>query len=76
MTMTAVLAEDETVLRLFLKKKLEKLWPELTVVGEAEHGLAAVELITALKPTVAFLDIRMPEMTGLEVASRIAAESP
>ena len=74
--MTAVLAEDETVLRLFLKKKLEKLWPELTVVGEAEHGLAAVELITTLKPTVAFLDIRMPELTGLEVASRIAEESP
>ena len=76
MTMTAVLAEDETVLRLFLKKKLEKLWPELTVVGEAEHGLAAVELITTLKPTVAFLDIRMPELTGLEVATRIAEESP
>ena len=74
--MTAVLAEDETVLRLFLKKKLEKLWPELSVVGEAEHGLAAVELITALKPTVAFLDIRMPELTGLEVASKIAGESP
>ena len=74
--MTAVLAEDETVLRLFLKKKLEKLWPELSVVGEAEHGLAAVELITTLKPTVAFLDIRMPELTGLEVASRIAEESP
>ena len=76
MTMTAVLAEDETVLRLFLKKKLEKLWPELSVVGEAEHGLAAVELITTLKPTVAFLDIRMPELTGLEVATRIAEESP
>ena len=74
--MTAVLAEDETVLRLFLKKKLEKLWPELSVVGEAEHGLAAVELITTLKPTVAFLDIRMPELTGLEVATRIAEESP
>ncbi len=76
MTLTAVLAEDETLLRQFLKKKLEKLWPELSVVGEAEHGLAAVELITALKPTVAFLDIRMPELTGLEVASKIAEESP
>ena len=74
--MTAVLAEDETLLRQFLKKKLEKLWPELTVVGEAEHGQAAVELITTLKPTVAFLDIRMPELTGLEVATRIAEESP
>ena len=76
MNLTAVLAEDETLLRQFLKKKLEKLWPELSVVGEAEHGLAAVELITTLKPTVAFLDIRMPELTGLEVASKIAEESP
>ena len=75
-TATAVLAEDETLLRLFLKKKLEKLWPELSVVGEAEHGLAAVELIAALKPTVAFLDIRMPELTGLEVATQIAEVSP
>ena len=74
--MTAVLAEDETVLRLFLKKKLEKLWPELSIVGEAEHGLAAVELVSTLKPTVAFLDIRMPEMTGLEVAAHIAEASP
>lgn len=76
MNLTAVLAEDETLLRQFLKKKLEKLWPELSVVGEAEHGLAAVELINTLKPTVAFLDIRMPELTGLEVASKIAEESP
>ena len=73
---TAVLAEDETLLRQFLKKKLEKLWPELSVVGEAEHGLAAVELICALKPSVAFLDIRMPELTGLEVATQIAEASP
>jgi DNA-binding LytR/AlgR family response regulator len=76
MTLTAVLAEDETLLRQFLKKKLEKLWPELSIVGEAEHGLAAVELISSLKPSVAFLDIRMPELTGLEVATQIADASP
>jgi DNA-binding LytR/AlgR family response regulator len=75
-TLTAVLAEDETLLRQFLKKKLEKLWPELSIVGEADDGRSAVELISALKPTVAFLDIRMPELTGLEVASDIAESSP
>ncbi len=76
MTLTAVLAEDETLLRQFLKKKLEKLWPELTVVGEADDGKSAAELIGTLRPTVAFLDIRMPEMTGLEVATSIAETSP
>jgi DNA-binding LytR/AlgR family response regulator len=76
MTMTAVLAEDESLLRQFLKKKLEKLWPDLTVVGEADDGASAIELIATLKPTVAFLDIRMPEKTGLEVATAIAESSP
>ncbi len=76
MTLTAVLAEDETLLRQFLKKKLEKLWPELQVVGEAEDGRSAANLIAAVKPSMCFLDIRMPEMTGLEVASAIAETSP
>lgn len=76
MTLTAVLAEDESLLRQFLKKKLEKLWPELAIVGEADDGESAVELIGTLKPTVAFLDIRMPEMTGLDVATAIAQSSP
>jgi DNA-binding LytR/AlgR family response regulator len=76
MTLTAVLAEDESLLRQFLKKKLEKLWPELAVVGEADDGASAIDLIGTLKPTVAFLDIRMPEKTGLEVATAIAESSP
>jgi DNA-binding LytR/AlgR family response regulator len=76
MILTAVLAEDESLLRQFLKKKLEKLWPELTVVGEADDGKSAADLIGTVKPTVAFLDIRMPEMTGLEVATAVAESSP
>jgi DNA-binding LytR/AlgR family response regulator len=76
MNLTAVLAEDETLLRQFLKKKLEKLWPELQVVGEAEDGRSAANLIATVKPSMCFLDIRMPEMTGLEVASAIAETSP
>lgn len=76
MTLTAVLAEDESLLRQFLKKKLEKLWPDLAIVGEAEDGKSAADLIGTLRPTVAFLDIRMPEMTGLEVATAVAESSP
>ncbi len=73
---TAVLAEDESLLRQFLKRKLERLWPELVIVGEAEDGASASELIAALKPTVAFLDIRMPERTGLDVAQDMADAAP
>ena len=52
---------------------LARLWPELDVVAECGDGLAALEAIEAFKPQVAFLDIRMPGVSGLEVA-RVAAE--
>jgi DNA-binding LytR/AlgR family response regulator len=65
---TAILADDEPRLREFLAARLKSCWPELTVVGMADNGPAAAALIRDEAPDVAFLDIRMPGLTGLEVA--------
>jgi len=67
----AVIADDEKQLRIYLRSKLAGLWPELTISGEAENGHRALELIETQKPLVAFLDIKMPGLSGLEVAKRI-----
>ncbi len=70
---TAVIAEDEPILRTQLKTKLAKLWPELQIMAEVGDGEAALEAITEQRPRLAFLDIQMPEMTGVEVARHLAA---
>jgi DNA-binding LytR/AlgR family response regulator len=70
---TAVIAEDEPILRAQLKAKLARMWPELAIVADIGDGEAALEAIDEHRPQLAFLDIRMPEMTGLEVARSIAA---
>ena len=67
-TPTAILAEDETVLRDELRAKLAKLWPELSVVGEAADGVEALRLLAERAPDVVFLDVEMPRLTGLDVA--------
>ncbi|TMG93352.1 MAG: response regulator, partial [Betaproteobacteria bacterium] len=53
---TALIAEDEPLLRKQLKARLAQAWPELVVVAEAENGAEAVALASELKPDVAFLD--------------------
>ena len=68
---TALIADDEAPLRAFLRRRLAECWPALQIVGEAENGQEALEMIEALQPDVAFLDIRMPLLSGLEVASRL-----
>ena len=73
MPITAVIAEDEPILRAQLKTKLSKLWPELVIVADVGDGEAALEAIDAHRPSLAFLDIQMPEMTGVEVARSLAA---
>ena len=73
MSITAVIAEDEPILRTQLKAKLGKLWPELVIVADVGDGEAALEAIDAHRPSLAFLDIQMPEMTGVEVARSVAA---
>jgi DNA-binding LytR/AlgR family response regulator len=68
----AVIAEDEGELRLHLRNLLKQVWPELVVCGEAADGLTALEKIAEEQPQVVFLDIKMPGLSGLEVARRIA----
>jgi DNA-binding LytR/AlgR family response regulator len=65
---TALIAEDEPVLRAELTDLLAKVWPELRIVAVAEDGLAAMRMLEAHAPDVLFLDIHMPGLTGLEVA--------
>jgi len=71
---TALIAEDETMLRAQLRAALAQAWPELTIVGEAVNGADALAQCVSLKPDVAFLDIRMPVKSGLEVAAAMDGE--
>jgi DNA-binding LytR/AlgR family response regulator len=71
-TVRAVLADDERLMREQLKSRLRDVWPELEIVGEAKNGAEAVALVAKESPDLAFLDIRMPEMTGIEAARQIA----
>jgi DNA-binding LytR/AlgR family response regulator len=72
---TALVAEDEATLRAELIEHLGRLWPELTIVGEAGDGIQALRLLDELKPDVLFLDIQMPGATGLEVARQASGKS-
>ena len=63
-----LIADDEPLLRAELRESLLALWPEATIVGEAGDGIEAVRMAQQLEPDVAFLDIRMPGLSGLEVA--------
>jgi DNA-binding LytR/AlgR family response regulator len=69
---TAILAEDEPILRAQLETKLRKLWPELDIVASVEDGAAALEALEDNAPDFMFLDIQMPEMNGVEVARHVA----
>jgi DNA-binding LytR/AlgR family response regulator len=65
---TAVIAEDEPLLRTELREALHALWPGLSVVAEAGDGVSAIAAVREHSPDIAFLDINMPGLTGLEVA--------
>ena len=64
-----LIADDEPLLRAELIDSLKLLWPEAEVVGEASDGFEALRLARALEPDLAFLDIRMPGLSGLQVAA-------
>lgn len=76
MTPTAVIADDEPALRRHLERLLAELWPELAIRASVGDGAAAREAIAAEAPTVAFLDIRMPAPSGLELARELAGRVP
>lgn len=65
---TALIADDEPLLREQLAAHLARLWPELQVVAQARNGREAVELFDELRPQVVFLDVHMPGMNGVEAA--------
>ena len=71
----AIIADDEPLLREHLREKIVALWPELKIVGEAGNGNEAAELIAKMAPDIAFLDIKMPGQTGIEVAQGIETET-
>jgi DNA-binding LytR/AlgR family response regulator len=72
---TAVIADDEPLLRSQLRSRLARLWPELQVVHEMENGRDVDAVIAAHAPALFFLDIHMPGVTGLEAARAIGNQA-
>jgi DNA-binding LytR/AlgR family response regulator len=68
---TALIADDEPLLRQSLARMLGEAWPALRIVAEARNGREAVELFDTLRPQVCFLDVQMPGMSGIDAARRI-----
>lgn len=72
---TAIIADDEPNMRELLRDHIEALWPELQIIGEAGDGPSALIMIETERPDIAFLDVRMPGMDGLEVASKLTVQT-
>lgn len=75
MSARALIADDEAHLAAHLGERLRALWPQLEVLPPAANGLEALRAIAEDAPDVAFLDIRMPGLTGLELAARLDART-
>lgn len=69
---TAIIADDERMMRDQLRSRLEQVWPELEILVEAKNGEEAIQMVNTYQPDLIFLDIRMPVKTGLEAAKEIA----
>lgn len=68
---TALVAEDEPLLRDTLIRQLAVAWPELEIVAQARNGREAIEIFDALRPQVCFLDVHMPGLSGVDAAHHI-----
>ncbi len=68
----AIIADDEKELRTYLKAQLADVWNDLIICGEAKNGPEALNLVDTYQPDIAFLDIRMPGFSGMEVAEKVA----
>ena len=68
---TAIIADDERLMREQLRARLTEVWPDLQILAEAKNGEEAVAAVNDHRPDLAFLDIRMPGMTGIEAARHI-----
>jgi len=73
--MKSVIADDEPTLANHLRQRLTALWPQLEIAGVAANGIEARDMIERLRPDVAFLDIRMPGLSGLEVVQALSPEA-
>jgi DNA-binding LytR/AlgR family response regulator len=73
-TVSAVIAEDEPILRADLQSRLAALWPELRLAGAAGNGVEALALHDAHRPDIMFLDIEMPGLDGLQVARQLSGK--
>ena len=76
MTARVLIAEDEEPMRTRLIEQLADVWPACSIVAAVGDGLDAWDAFVEHEPDVVFLDIRMPGMTGLDVAARIAGFAP
>lgn len=72
---TALIADDEPLLRDALERLLGQIWPELVVVAHARNGREAIDLFEAHRPDVCFLDVHMPGASGVEAARHIGERS-
>src|SRR4051812_26775228 len=72
---TAVIADDERLMREQIIGRLKEAWPELEIVGEAGNGREAMTMVESLEPDIVFLDINMPELDGIKVAQVIAGRA-
>ena len=75
MTLTVFLADDEPIARRRLASLIASV-PDLTLIGQAGDGVAAVESVSRQRPDILFLDIRMPELSGIEVVERLRPVTP